>query len=363
MAELPEYLAEQTEQAILQRMLDSLPSALSRSEGDFIWDSLAPAAAELAQAADWAQEVLRRGFVSTTFGAYLDLRCAEHGIERKPAVPATGEILFTGMPGAIILAGTRIATPADPATQTASVEFQTLTDAVIDDAGQALVGIQATMPGAAGNVGAGTISLAIDGTPGIVSVSNPEPTTGGTDEESDEALLARYYLKVRTPASSGNAAHYRMWAMDVPGIGDAKVYPLWNGPGTVKVRVVDSHHEPASAELVAQVADHIEAERPIGASVTVMAAEGVMVNVAATITLASGYVLNDVQTAFIAKLTAYFADLAFEQFYVSLAQVGAILLALPGVLDYSALTLNGSVANVIMDDESVPVLGAVTLST
>ncbi|MBE3576871.1 MAG: baseplate J/gp47 family protein [Limnochordales bacterium] len=363
MAELPEYLTDQTEERIRQRMLDSLPSDLDKSEGSYIWDALAPTAAELAQAAIWAQEVLRRGFASTTFGPYLDLRCAEHGVERRPATPATGKVRFVGLPGVIIPAGTRVATPGDPVTRTPSVEFRTVADVTLDSAGQATVDVQATVPGASGNVGAGAITLVVDGTPGVASVTNPAPTTGGADAESDEALLARYFLKVRTPATSGNAAHYRMWALDIPGVGDAKVYPLWNGPGTVKVRVIDVNKKPASPELVAQVAAHIEEERPIGASVTVEPAKGVVVDVTATITLASGYVLNDVQQAFAAKLTEHFASLAFKQYYVSYAQVGALLLALPGVLDYSALALNGAAANVMMDEESVPVLGTVTLST
>ncbi|GAW28517.1 hypothetical protein ULO1_27410, partial [Carboxydocella sp. ULO1] len=73
-ADLPEYLTDQNFETILQRMLDSLPDDLDKSEGSFIYDALSPAAIELALAAIWAQEVLRRGFASTTFGQYLDLR-------------------------------------------------------------------------------------------------------------------------------------------------------------------------------------------------------------------------------------------------------------------------------------------------
>jgi len=361
--ELPEYLTNQTEEAILQRMLDSLPDDLDKSEGSYIWDALAPAAAELAQAAIWAQEVLRRGFASTTFGQYLDLRAEEHGLSRRPATKATGKVIFTGNPGTVVPAGTRVATPADPVTGTPSVEFVTLADATLNEAGSTEAIIEAVEAGVQGNVPASTITVIVTPVPGVASVTNTQATMGGADTESDESLLARYLVKVRTPATSGNAVHYRMWALDIPGVGDAKVYPLWNGPGTVKVRVIDVNKKPASPELVAQVAAHIEEERPIGATVTVEPAKGVVVDVTTTITLASGYVLNDVQQAFAAKLTEYFASLAFKQYYVSYAQVGALLLALPGVLDYSALALNGAAANVMMDEESVPVLGTVTLST
>jgi uncharacterized phage protein gp47/JayE len=153
-----------------------------------------------------------------------------------------------------------------------------------------------------------------------------------------------------------------LWATEVSGVGDAKVFPLWNGPGTVKVILVDTDKKPASPELVSAVTEHIEAERPIGATVTVLPATGVPVSVTATVVLDAGFVLNDIQATFEQKLVEHFAQLAFKQTYVSHAQVGSILLSIPGVMDYSNLLLNGAANNVLMDDESVPVLQAVTLS-
>lgn len=61
------------------------------------------------------------------------------------------------------------------------------------------------------------------------------------DQETDDELRARYYIKIQTPATSGNAYHYRLWSKEVSGVGDAKVYPLWNGNGTVKVLIIDSN--------------------------------------------------------------------------------------------------------------------------
>ncbi|NPV52226.1 MAG: baseplate J/gp47 family protein [Firmicutes bacterium] len=362
MAELPPYLEDQTYEAILQRMLNALPPDISKAEGDFIWDSLSPTAIELALAALWAQEVLRRGFASTTFDQYLDMRCGEHGVIRRPAVKATGKVKFTGTAGAVVPSGIRVATPADPTTGAQSVEFITTESVTLDANGEGFAAIEAVEAGSGGNVVAGAISVLVAPVTGVNAVTNPEPTTGGIDTESDESLLNRYYLKVRTPATSGNKAHYMNWALEVPGVGDAKVIPLWNGPGTVKVLVVDSEKQPASPELVAAVAEHIEEERPIGAAVTVVAATGVTVSVTATVTLDTGYILNDIQTEFVKRLRDYFASIAFRQTYVSYAQIGSILLGIPGVMDYSSLQVNGGTANVTLGDEGVPVLGTVTLS-
>lgn len=57
MAEIPRYLEDQTEEQIMQRMLDRLPADLDKSEGSFLWDAEAPVAFMLSEAALWAQEL------------------------------------------------------------------------------------------------------------------------------------------------------------------------------------------------------------------------------------------------------------------------------------------------------------------
>lgn len=106
MADFPYYLREQTEDAIRQRMLERLPADLDKSEGSFLWDAQAPAAYLLSEAALWAQELLRRGFASTAASEdaafrseELDLRAAEHGVNRRGAAAAEGTVLFTGEAG------------------------------------------------------------------------------------------------------------------------------------------------------------------------------------------------------------------------------------------------------------------------
>lgn len=72
----------QTESAIRQRLLDSSNSQLNKNEGGFLWDALSPASIELAQAYIELDRVLKLGFAQTTYGTYLDMRAAEHGITR-----------------------------------------------------------------------------------------------------------------------------------------------------------------------------------------------------------------------------------------------------------------------------------------
>ena len=255
MADLPEYLTDQNFETILQRMLDSLPADLDKSEGGFLYDALSPAAIELALAAIWAQEVLRRGFASTTFGEYLDLRCEEHGITRRAAVKATGQVTFTGTPGTVIPAGTQVSTASSEATP--AIFFATKSNATIGAGGTVTVDIEAVEAGASGNVAAGTITLLAQPVPGVTSVTNATATTGGLDQEDDASLLARYLQRVQSPSAGGNKADYMNWAMEVAGVGGVSVVPVRDGPGTVSIAIINTNKEPADQALVDAVQNYI----------------------------------------------------------------------------------------------------------
>ncbi|KHF26832.1 Baseplate J-like protein [Anoxybacillus sp. BCO1] len=114
---------------------------------------------------------------------------------------------------------------------------------------------------------------------------------------------------------------------------------------------------PATNDLVTQVQEYIEQMRPIGASVTVASATGKPIDISANVVLASGYTLQNVQDAFAASLDEYFKEIAFSMTYVSYAKIGTLLLNTPGVIDYSGLIVNGGTANVVLQDEEVPVRG------
>ncbi|MBW5447440.1 Baseplate J family protein [Cohnella sp. CFH 77786] len=366
---LPDYLNGLTEDIIRLRMLERVPSDVDKAEGSFIWDSLSPVAFELYGASLWAQEVLRRGFASTTFGEYLDLRCEERGVARRPAVKATGQARVTGAAGTVVPAGTRLATPADAVTASPSIEFETMENGMVGELGSVIVPITAVDAGSSGNVPAGSINVLVDAVAGVTGVTNSSDTVGGAEAESDESLLARYLVKVRQPGTSGNKADYLQWALEVPGVGGALVQPLWNGPGTVKVYVVDTEKRAPGAAVVDAVQAYIspspglgEGKAPIGATVTVAAAVEVPINISVKLTLASGANLSDVRGAIESGVRAYLKQLAFAEPVVRYSRIAAILLDLPSIVDYSNLTVNGGENNVEMQVGQVAVLGTVSVN-
>lgn len=345
---------DQTESVIRNRMLENVPSDLDKREGSFVQDGLSPAAIEFALAYIKLSEVLQLGFAQTAYGQYLDYRAAERGLTRKTATKAVGFVTVTGSNGTTIPVGSLFATAA-------GVQFQALTSGVISE-GQTEINVEAVEPGASGNAEAGYINQIPVSIAGVTAVTNAYATSGGVDDESDEDLLNRLLERVRTPATSGNKAHYIQWAKDVAGVGDAKCFPIWNGPGSVKVVVIDSNKQPANNGIVLEVAGYIEEQKPIGATITVESATGLNINVSATIVLVSGYVLSDVQSAFEQAIIDHLKEIAFKYSYVSYAKIGALLFDTPGVADYSNLLVNAGAINVPIGDNQVAIKGTVALT-
>ena len=369
---LPDFLTTETYDVILTRLLAAVSDDIDKSEGSYIYDALAAAAVEMAQMKIDMQNFLARGFASTTFDEYLDYRVEEHGLTRKGAVKATGTVTFTGTSGTVIPSGTVVATPADPMLTVAAIEFVTTAAVTIPAGGSVSATIQASVAGEDGNVLAGTITVMGTYISGVSAVTNASATTGGTDIESDAALLARYLTKVQNPGTSGNKADYKNWALEVAGVGDAQVIPLWNGNGTVKVVLIDDDGAPVSSTIVDAVQAYIsptsgtgEGEAPIGATVTAAAATAVNINVTATIIRTGTKTLAEIKTAFETALINYLTSIAFsDDTTVRYVRIGSMLLDTTGVQDYtpSSLLVNTGTANITISAGQVAVKGTVTLS-
>jgi uncharacterized phage protein gp47/JayE len=222
------------------------------------------------------------------------------------------------------------------------------------------VAAEAEVGGVAGNVASGAItSLAAGDLYGIVTVTNAASFDGGTDAEDDPSLLARLKDRLQKPATSGNANHYRQWALEVAGVGDAKVYPTWNGGGTVKVVLLDADKTPPVQSVIDAAIAHIEGSRPVGATVTVVGATEAPINISATLTLASGKSSADAVAEITSMVVAYLKTLAFVDPTVRYSKIASLVLDAESVDDYANLTVNGGTANITVADGSVAVIGTV----
>ncbi|MGG1555008.1 baseplate J/gp47 family protein [Paenibacillus ferrarius] len=348
----------QSYDVIFQRMLDRVPDDIDKRVGSIIYDALAPAALELAQLYAELDTSLNAVFPQTATDDNLDDLTEPFGLTRNQATYAIRKGLFAGASS----------TPLDvPIGSRFSISGVTYSVILKIATGQ--FELRCETLGVIGNQYYGPM-LPIDYIAGLVSATLSDVLIPGAERESDTSYRARFFSEVREPTTSGNKADYKKWALEVDGVGGAQVIPLWDGPGTVKVIIMDTNKQPASPALVSNVQAYIDpgagtgdGQAPIGASVTVVAATSVEINITGTISLDGSRTLSQVQIDFESALTEYLADIAFSSDpSVKYARVGAMLLNVAGVVDYSSLLLNGASGNASIDAEALGVLGTVTLS-
>lgn len=295
-------------------------------------------------------------FPDETSGEFIDKNAAQIGMTRAAGKKATVEVTFTGTDGIFIAADTALYAPES------GLQFRTTADTTIVG-GVATALAEAAEVGADYNLPAGSITAMYVNVAGVAHVTNAAAATGGTDEESDADFYARYHLRRTLPITSGNKNHYITWATEVAGVSYASCVPLWNGNGTVKVIIGGADRGPVDETIRLACYDHIEAERPIGATVTVVSVARREIALAATVTLVAGYSTEDVKNQLTAAVSELLANQPFgETVTVPFSRFLACLLQCPGVADYSAYTVGGGTAAVTLNAEDAAVVGTVTIS-
>lgn len=344
-------------------MLARVPDTIDKREGSIIYDALAPAAMELAQMYAELDVLLRLTFADTASGEYLTRRAKEIGVTRKPATPARRIGLMYDKDGVLmdIPIGSRF-------------RAGDLIFVAQSRIGTGQYELVCETAGAVGNEPSGEL-LPVDYISGLATAVFGDFLERGADEEDDENLRRRYFDSLRGHAFGGNIADYKQKVLAIEGVTAVKVYPVWNGPGTVRLIILGTGYLPADAGLVARVQELVDPPpqgqgygiAPIGHTVTVNGAAPVTIDVATTLVLDTGYTPDSVRSDIIAKIDAYFTELRQSWqdtagLVVRTAIITARLLDVPGVLDVTTVALNGISANITLADDAVPVLGAVTIN-
>lgn len=329
----------ETYELIKERILNSISNDLDKREGSFIHDMISPIAVELTRSYMELDNVLNIAFIKTSYDDYLDKKVNEFGIYRKEGEKATGIINILGADGTRIPQGTIALTENN---------LRFILDEGLIVNGEVSLKATAEEVGKKYNILQNKIvKLDID-IFGVKSISNKE-FTGGIDRETDEELKIRFFKVIQKPITSGNANNYEQWALEVNGVGNAIVKPLWNGPGTVKVMISDSNKQPVSSEVIKACEEYIESVRPIGATVTITTPSPFNISISVDVDLDNTKTLEEVTNKIRNNLISYFKDCK-EIIYT---KVGGIISATEGVLDYRDLKVNNDNTNVIIPDENI----------
>ena len=327
----------------LERMKSRIETEADKREGTWTADNLQAVANELARIYDEdIDTILPQAFVMTATGHNLDNCCNDYGITRRTATAAEVIVEIKGEPG----------TYSSIQVYAGDISFTVQETFIIKDEAVSVRAVCDQM-GDIGNVAAGSIEEVSH--PRITKVVNLEAAAGGFDIESDEALRERTLEHIRTPANSGNIAHYVQWAKEVSGVAKVKVYDLARGPGTVDVVIIADGNEAAPPKLIEAVEKNIEEQRPIGADVLVLSGQAIDINIVADVIVNPNYSVENIQQNLYELLSEYCKAIAFQQQIISYYGSIRLLFECTGVVDVSKFVINGKDESIYLSERQFPV--------
>ena len=359
----PEFVSDSSPEDIQERMMNNLPADIDDMPAGFPYDFTMPTALEKSELIQFhVVRTLMLMFPMWSWGEWLDLHGQQKGVVRKEPNPASGYVTIEGIQGTRIASGFVVCTPATD--ESSSIEFALDEEVTLAEGEKTTVSVTAVYGGSDSNAKAGTVSLMSKPIEGITKLYNEEDITGGTDEEDDAAFLERIMEKYESEGASfiGNDTDYKRWSKEVTGIGDCIVVPTWNGPGTVKLVLVDSNGRPANDKLVQAVYEHIVSPNdreqrlmPTGsADLTVVAADTKLISYSCTkLAYDSSTNIEQIVDDFKTEVMKYYTE-AKEGNIVRFNKIHAILTNLSGVLDFEDLKMNGEEKNVSLDQDEYP---------
>lgn len=317
-----------------EEVLENISDRYSKIEGSYTSDIVAGVCRELEKLSENIASLESAIFVTADSGEYLIRRCADYGITRKLATAAVITVTVTADTDTVLKSGAEL-------TDSNGKVFFELTQATE---------LTASVPTEVTAVCTSTGKLSIpensirfvSSVSGIV-ITN-EAQILGTDDETDEALFRRLQFRLQNQPGCGTAADYKRWALEIPGVGYARVKV---GAGKITTFIADDDCGPVSSAQISAVMANYDEKRPLGAVVGVSSATERYASIAATVQLFDGYSLQEVQAAYEDMLNSYIGEIAFDDRtdVLTLARLSHYLMSIDGVEDITAFTLNNGSSN------------------
>ena len=297
-------------------------------------------------------------FVDTASLQYLMLRCKERGVAIQGETAAVIEGVFT--PSSVEL--------------TAGLRFNcdevnyTITEKI--SAGH--YKLEAETLGTVGNKYTGLL-LPIQTVNGLETAQIAAVLIPAEDGDTTDTLREKYYASIDGEAFGGNVADYREKVNAITGVGGVKVYPVWNGGGTVKLTIIASDFTAPSTELISKVQTAIDPEQnhgeglglaPIGHTVTVTGAKYADLTITANVTFAAGWNWDNGKSQLVSAANAYLNELCkawadSETTVVRISQIETHLLTADCVVDVDGTTVNGDIKNIELAADEIPRLSTI----
>ena len=372
-------LQQKNYEYLMTQALARAPRSVDIREGSVIFDGVAISMYELAMYYMAAVKLLEQTFAQTAAGEYLDLRVSERGLTRYEPTKAVKRIDVkdqSGQPMSIPI-GSRFSTTDIENQLNYTIVRQFIEDGLIVEGSYEAI---CEDFGTQGNIYTGRL-IPVSNINGLGSASMSSLLTPARDLESDDQLRARYVQALQSMSYGGNVNQYNQWLADIPGVGEAQVYPAWQGGGSVLLSVIDSTYDPITNEFADQILEILDPGHDglgtgivrVGHNVTVTTPTVFTVDVEVKVRARLGHSPDSVQAALVRALEQLFLDLRKEwgvgdamnkyETHVYVARLASVMFAVEGVENVTDVTLNGAPLDITLEQtqdlQQLPYLGEV----
>ncbi len=356
-------------ETILSEMLAMAGDDIDTSEGSIFYDAAAPAAMQLAALYTSLSDVINEIFPDTASEEYLILHAAEAGLSRGEA---SSSVIVGGFDteideGTRFILGKYTYVSGGEADYADAVDGYFYYELTCETAGSATSG---------NSVGTLVPASYIDG---LTYAEALGLISAGEDEESVESLRSRVISAMRFPAFGGNIASYRNYVDAFEKVGGVRIYPAYNGGGTVKVVIISSGGGAPDEEVVKEIKESLDPSdssgegmgyAPIGHAVTVVGAEEYAVTVKAAMTFEGDWTFDTAKSYLEEAVAAYIDDLAAnwessDSTTVRISKIESCLLDTGLLEDISDTQLYDISAgeyvstNIVLSSDEIPIFGSV----
>ena len=334
----PEFIENNSAEEIHERMMNNLPPDIDDMPGGFPYDFTKPAALEKDEFINYhLVRALMIAFPQYAWDEWLDLHGQQVHIERHQPKRAYGKVQVIGTAGTELVTGVIFCTPA---TDTGpAIEYKAVEDAVIGEDGTALIPVEAV-------------------------------ESGTSERESNDDFYDRIAAEYENSMTYlGNDSDYIRWAKQA-GAGDCIVVSVAEGPGTVKLVLVDGNGQPANDKLVQDVYNYIVSPDDRSKRLLPTACSRLICEPATTVKVdftITGFIYDEttsieqIKEDFAKAVKAIYAE-AKKEGILRYNDVRPIISDISGVEDFDTFLMNGDMKNLKLDSEEYPETGTLDFS-
>ncbi len=356
-----------TFEELMKQKLKKVAINQDKRQSSIIYNAIAGNSAETIQMYTDLKFIEDRTYGDTATGTDLDRRASERGIIRYSSTKSILKGIFTKNED-----GVNIPFDVPIGSRFSGEDFNYIVSEKIADGEFKMI---CETLGEAGNQYFGRL-IPIDYIQNLATAELVELLIPGEDTETDEHLRERYFESFGSQAFGGNIADYKKKTNSIAGVGSTKVYPVWNGGGTVKLVILDSTYNTPSNELIDKVQTIIDPEinqgkgyglAPIGHVVTVLGARNVNINISTRLTFQGNTTWESVKKKIKEVVEEYFEELRqkwdkWDAIIIRISHIEMRILNVTGVLDIENTKINNSTENLTLADDEIPILQEVTNS-